>query len=209
MTLPQDPVPQIDPEKLERIRQKYGEEASKRLRPEGAAQFLPLNEANEDRLHSLLEDPWVDHAALNAKATPLRNNDVVRFFVLGAGFGGLVYAVRLIESGVAVADEIRIVDAAGGFGGTWYWHRYPGLHCDLESYCYLPLLEETGYIPSKKYAPASEIRRYAEKIAKRWKLDDKTLFRSDVQRVVWDDVEELWTLFFTERRGPGAEAIHY
>lgn len=209
MPTTQDPVSRVDPKKLEKARRKYAEEANKRLRPEGAAQFLPLNEAINDRLHSLLDDPWADHAALNAKASPIQENDVVRFFVLGAGFGGLVYAIRLIKSGVATADEIRIVDAAGGFGGTWYWHRYPGLHCDLESYCYLPLLEETGYIPSKKYAPAAEIRGYAEKIAQKWKLDNTTLFRSDVQHVAWDDAEDLWTIFFTERRGPGVEAIKH
>ncbi|KAK1622638.1 hypothetical protein BDP81DRAFT_507213 [Colletotrichum phormii] len=191
---------------LEAVRRKYAEEA-KRLRPEGSAQFQPLNEASEDRLHSLLEDPWADHAVLNTKPSPFRNARHTRFFVLGAGFGGLLYAVNLIKSGVATADEIRIVDAAGGFGGTWYWHRYPGLHCDLESYCYLPLLEETGYIPTKKYAPAAEIRQYAELIASRWKLDDKTLFRSDVQSVQWDDDKELWNISLFERRGPGDPEI--
>ncbi|KAH6644825.1 hypothetical protein C7974DRAFT_460235 [Boeremia exigua] len=206
---PRNPVSEVDPEELGKVRRKYAEEANKRLRSEGAAQFLPLNESSDDRLRALLDDPWADHAALNARPSPIRNNDKVRFFILGAGFGGLVYAVRLIESGVATADEIRIVDAAGGFGGTWYWHRYPGLHCDLESYCYLPLLEGTGYVPSQKYAPAAEIRRYAEQIAKHWKLEDKTLFRSDVERVVWDDIQELWKISFIERRGPGTHPIKY
>ncbi|KAF4842326.1 FAD-binding monooxygenase ausC [Colletotrichum siamense] len=207
--LSQDPISSVDPQRLEEVRKKYADEAKKRLRPEGAAQFLPLNEAPEDRLHSLLDDPWADHAALDAKPSPISKGKVIRFFVLGAGFGGLVYAVRLIESGVATADEIRLVDAAGGFGGTWYWHRYPGLHCDLESYCYLPLLEETGYIPSKKYAPAAEIRQHAERIASRWKLDDKTLFRSDVKSLDWDDDKELWNINLSERRGPGSETIQH
>ncbi|OHE94801.1 cyclohexanone monooxygenase [Colletotrichum orchidophilum] len=203
----QDPISHVDLSKLEAVRRKYAEEAKKRLRPDGSAQFQPLNDAPEDRLHSLLDDPWADHATLNARPSPLRDTKTTRFFILGAGFGGLLYAINLIESGVATADEIRIVDAAGGFGGTWYWHRYPGLHCDLESYCYLPLLEETGYIPTKKYAPAAEIRQYAEHIASRWKLDDKTLFRSDVQSVQWDDDKELWNISFSERRGPGSAAI--
>ncbi|KAF4934582.1 FAD-binding monooxygenase ausC [Colletotrichum fructicola] len=207
--LSQDPISSVDPQRLEDVRKKYAAEAKKRLRPEGAAQFLPLNEAPEDRLHSLLDDPWADHAALNAKPSPISKEKVIRFFVLGAGFGGLVYAVRLIESGVATADEVRLVDAAGGFGGTWYWHRYPGLHCDLESYCYLPLLEETGYIPSKKYAPAAEIRQHAERIASRWKLDDKTLFRSDVKSLDWDDDKELWNINLSERRGPGSDTIQH
>ncbi|KAJ0298328.1 hypothetical protein COL5a_002872 [Colletotrichum fioriniae] len=204
---PQNPVFHVDPNKLEAVRRKYAEEAQKRLRTEGSAQFQALNEASEDRLHSLLDDPWADHATLNARQSPFRETKHIRFFVLGAGFGGLLYAVNLIQSGVATADDIRIVDAAGGFGGTWYWHRYPGLHCDLESYCYLPLLEETGYIPTKKYAPAAEIRRYAELIASRWTLDDKTLFRSDVQSVQWNDDKELWNISLSERRGPGEPVI--
>ena len=206
-TAPHDPVSQVDPIRLQEVRQKYAKEANKRLRSEGAAQFLPLNEAIEDRLHSLLDDPWADHSRLNARLSPIRDQQIIPFFVLGAGYGGLLYTVNLIESGASTPEDIRIVDAAGGFGGTWYWHRYPGLHCDLESYCYLPLLEETGYIPTQKYAPAAEIRRHAERIAKRWKLEDKTLFRSDVQRVEWDDIDELWTISLVERRGPGVEAI--
>ncbi|KAL4938890.1 hypothetical protein BDV06DRAFT_225573 [Aspergillus oleicola] len=67
--------------------------------------------------------------------------------------------MRLITDGIANANEIRLADSAGGFGGTWYWNRFPGLHCDLESYVYLPLLEETGYVPSHKYSPGAEIKR--------------------------------------------------
>ncbi|WYZ44677.1 hypothetical protein EsH8_VII_001113 [Colletotrichum jinshuiense] len=204
-----DHFSRVDANKLESVRKRYAEEAKKRLRPEGAAQFLPLNEAPEDRLSSLLDDPWVDHEKINARESPIRDDKIIRFFILGAGFGGLVYAVRLIESGVATADEIRLVDAAGGFGGTWYWHRYPGLHCDLESYCYLPLLEETGYVPTQKYAPAAEIRQHAERIAHRWKLDDKTLFRSDVQSLEWNDNRELWNISFSERRGPAADPVQH
>ena len=40
-----------------------------------------------------------------------------------------------------------MIDQAGGFGGTWYWNRYPGVMCDVESYCYMPMLEEMGYVP--------------------------------------------------------------
>jgi hypothetical protein len=140
----------VDPEKLATVRRRYEQEARKRYRPEGLAQFEPLKNNHEERLRALSEDPFVDHAALNDKPPPIVSDQTYKFFMLGAGFGGLVYAVQIIESGLATADDIRLVDAAGGFGGTWWFNRYPGLHCDVESYMYLPLLEETGYIPTQK-----------------------------------------------------------
>jgi hypothetical protein len=129
--------------------QRYIEERNKRLRPEGLGQFVRV--ADSAQLKYLGNDPWVDHAALNAKAPVLSDGDDIKFLVLGAGYGGLLFAVHLIEAGFSAAD-IRFVDAAGGFGGTWYWNRYPGLMCDTESYIYMPLLEETGYMPRFKYA---------------------------------------------------------
>lgn len=113
----------VDPQTLATVRKRYSDEAQRRLRPEGLAQFLPLKDAREERIRSLSDDPWVDHSALNARAPPITSYTTYKFFILGAGFGGLVYAVQLIESGLATADEIRLVDAAGGFGGTWYWNR--------------------------------------------------------------------------------------
>ncbi|OAL45746.1 FAD/NAD(P)-binding domain-containing protein [Pyrenochaeta sp. DS3sAY3a] len=205
--LPSDAV--VDPKKLAAVRERYNIEAQKRLRPEGLAQFQPLKDAQEERLRSLSDDPWVDHQALNARPSPITQDATYKYFVLGAGFGGLVFAVQLIESGLATADDIRLADAAGGFGGTWYWNRYPGLHCDVESYMYLPLLEETGYIPSRKYVPGAEIREHAERIAKRWSLSDKALFRTNVKSTEWDDEAELWTVKFTEYRGPEESPIEY
>ena len=67
--------------------------------------------------------------------------------VIGGGFGGLMTAARLREDGV---QDIRIIEKGGDFGGTWYWNRYPGAACDIESYIYLPLLEEVGYMPAEK-----------------------------------------------------------
>ncbi|KAM0541581.1 hypothetical protein ACHAPJ_013183 [Fusarium lateritium] len=196
-----------DIDHLKATQKKYAEEARKRLRPDGSAQFVQLTETDVERLNALVEDPWADHEALNAQDPPIKQHDVHKFFVLGAGFGGLQFAVRLIEKGIATADDIRLVDAAGGFGGTWYWNRFPGLHCDVESYIYLPLLQETGYIPTHKYAPGEEVRQHAERIASKWKLDDKTLFRSDVQSVEWDDRSQLWTIKLTQRRGPSDPSV--
>lgn len=95
----------------------------------------------------------------------------MRLLVLGAGYGGLLYAVRFLEIGFAAAD-IRLVDTAGGFGGTWYWNRYPGLMCDVESSIYMPLLEETGYMPKHRFSYGSELRQYADDIAAKWNLAD-------------------------------------
>ncbi|KAL4733404.1 hypothetical protein BDV11DRAFT_213937 [Aspergillus similis] len=200
-------IPSTDPQKLAAVRKRYAEEASKRLRPEGSSQFVPLTSADEERIRSLADDPWVDHEALNSRLSPIEDDGRYRFFVLGAGYGGLQFAVRLIEDGIARPDEIRLADAAGGFGGTWYWNRFPGLHCDVESYVYLPLLEETGYVPRQKYASGAEVREHAERIAEKWDLVDKTLFRADVEGAEWNDSAQLWTITATEHRGPSDNPI--
>lgn len=181
------------------VQQKYIEERDKRRRPEGPTQFVRLSES--ERFKHLDDDPWVDHAALNAQEPILRNGDDVKFLVLGAGFGGLLFAVRLVQAGFSASD-IRLVDDAGGFGGTWYWNRYPGLMCDTESYIYMPLLEETGYMPRHKYAHGSELREQAERIASTWDLTDKALFRTRYSTAQWDDDAKRWVVKLTEHRGP-------
>ncbi|KAK4041291.1 pyridine nucleotide-disulfide oxidoreductase [Parachaetomium inaequale] len=199
-------APSAEDLKLFELSQKYTAEAAKRFRPEGLGQFVRLKEAGSERLRTLAQDPWADHAALNAKE-PVTDGSKHKFVILGAGFGGLLFAVRLIEAGLASGpDDIRIVDAAGGFGGTWWWNRYPGLHCDIESYSYMPLLEETGYVPTSKYAPGPELLEYADRIATQWKLHDKALFRSTVKATRWDDATQLWNVEVTEGRGPGEQS---
>jgi cation diffusion facilitator CzcD-associated flavoprotein CzcO len=121
--------------------------------------------------------------------------------ILGAGFGGLLFAVRLIQTGAFTADDLLLVDKAGGFGGTWYWNRYPGLRCDVESYIYLPLLEETGYMPREKYASGAEIRRYANLIARSWRLTGRALFQTTIQRLDWDDTKHIWTATGVQSEG--------
>ncbi|KAJ7199978.1 hypothetical protein GGX14DRAFT_660989 [Mycena pura] len=185
------------------FQKKYTEERDKRLRADGSAQFVRL--ADSDRFKHLQDDPWVDHTALNAQARALQDGDNIRFLVLGAGFGGLLFAVRLIEAGFA-AEDIRLVDDAGGFGGTWYWNRFPGIMCDTESYIYMPLLEETGYMPQHKYAHGAELRGHAERIAAQWGLADKALFRTRYTRTAWDDAARRWTVHLLETRGRGRGA---
>jgi cation diffusion facilitator CzcD-associated flavoprotein CzcO len=191
--------------KLYGLQQKYAEEAAKRFRPDGIDQFVELKDAELERFRTLGDDPWADHAALNARQT-VRDGARYKFLVLGAGYGGLLFAVHLIEAGVASGpDDIRIVDAAGGFGGTWYWNRYPGLHCDVESYTYMPLLEETGYMPKSKYAPGHELREHADRIATKWGLHDKAVFRASVRKTAWDESAKLWDVEIEQGRGPGQQ----
>ncbi|KAI3399307.1 hypothetical protein diail_7262 [Diaporthe ilicicola] len=186
------------------IMQKYSEEAQKRVlhRPQGIAHYADLRTIKSGRFHALAEDPWADHDALNARDPPLKDGDKVKVVVLGGGFGALLAAVRLIQQGFD-ADDIRFVDSAGGFGGTWYWNRYPGLHCDVESYIYLPFLEETGYMPKTKYSPGYEILEHSERIVKHWNLSDKGLFRTQVSDLTWNEDGKTWTVSLTEHRGPG------
>ena len=191
------------------VQQKYAEEAAKRLRPDGLAQFVELKDSDSERFRALDRDPWADHAALNAQdPAPLKDGAQYKFVILGAGYGGLLFAVRLIQAGVATGpDDIRIIDTAGGFGGTWYWNRYPGLHCDVESYAYMPLLEETGYMPKYKYSPGPELLEHANRIATQWHLHDKAAFRTSIKNSSWEDTTNTWSLKATQDRGPDEKPI--
>ncbi|KAK1753299.1 Pentalenolactone D synthase [Echria macrotheca] len=195
-------IPSAEDLKLYTLQQKYAEEAAKRFRPEFTAQFVSLADADDKRIHALGDDPWVDHTALNAKP-PVADGARYKFVVLGTGFGGIIFAVRLIEAGLVKGpQDLLLIDTAGGFGGTWYWNRYPGLHCDIESYTYLPLLEETGFVPKFRYSPGYEIREHAERIATKWNLNDKVLFRTKTNSARWDDAGKVWNIAVTENRGP-------
>ncbi|KAJ9664096.1 hypothetical protein H2201_005336 [Coniosporium apollinis] len=181
----------------EQIQQKYNEERDKRLRPDGTAQYLDL--ATSEKFKHFVDDPWLDPHA-QAKGLRLTNDSRVKILVLGAGYGGLLFALRLLEAGFK-AEDICIVDSAGGFGGTWYWNRYPGAMCDVESYIYMPLLEETGYMPQHKYAYGPELREYAEMVAEKWGLEGRTVFRTVVSEMKWDEVEKEWVVEMKQKEG--------
>ncbi|PNY25869.1 Pentalenolactone D synthase [Tolypocladium capitatum] len=188
------------------LTKKYDEEKERRVRADGSAQYVELGLSQSSRLSKLADDPWVDHEALNAQPPNLEDGDDVRFLITGAGYGALLVAVRLVEAGFQ-PDEIRIIDAAGGFGGTWYWNRYPGLMCDVESYIYMPLLEETGYMPKHRFSYGPEIRQHAENIARKWNLSDKAVFRTQLRSCEWHDAARRWKVALTQGRGPGEKAI--
>jgi cation diffusion facilitator CzcD-associated flavoprotein CzcO len=177
-----------------KVQQKYDEERQKRIRPDGDAQYVDL--AVSEQFKHYREDPWLDE---RSEAITIRNGEHIKYFILGAGFGGLVYAVKLIRSGVP-ASEIRIVDSAGGFGGTWYYNRFPGLMCDIESYCYLPLLEEMNYMPKHKYSYGYEIREYINTIAEKYELSKTAMFRTKINHLVWDESGNEWQVDMTKER---------
>jgi cation diffusion facilitator CzcD-associated flavoprotein CzcO len=168
----------FDPEAL---RAKYRAERDRRLRPDGSAQYRRA--AGEFGYYAA--DPYTERAERDTV------HDRVEALVIGGGFGGLLTGARLRQAGVT---EIRMLDEAGGFGGTWYWNRYPGIHCDIESYSYLPLLEEVGYVPKWRYAPGEEIRQHANAIAKHFGLDRDTLFHTRVTELRWDEDAAEWAV---------------
>ncbi|KAF9264540.1 pyridine nucleotide-disulfide oxidoreductase-like protein [Marasmius fiardii PR-910] len=182
------------------IQQRYATEAAKRQREDGLAQFQELHLADNDRLRHLVDDPYADHAALDKLPPPLKSGDRIKFLIVGAGMGGILSAIRLVEAGFS-ADQIRFVEVAGGIGGTWWWNRYPGLHCDIESYIYLPMLEEMGYVPPKKYESSVGIRNYLISMAKKYELEDKIMFRTQLDRLQWDESIRAWKADLTIGRG--------
>ncbi|MDP4504065.1 flavin-containing monooxygenase [Nonomuraea turcica] len=156
----------------EALRRKYREERDKRLRPDGNDQYLRLT----GRLAHYLEDPYTPRTEREPKT------DHVTVAFVGGGFAGLVTGARLKESGV---EDVRVIDKAGDFGGTWYWNRYPGAQCDTASYVYMPLLEETGHMPTEKYAHAPEILEHCRRIGKHYGLYDHALFHTEVVDLEW------------------------
>src|SRR5581483_1167680 len=172
------PVTTID---IEALKRKYAEERDKRLRPDGNDQYLRL----EGTLAHYLDDPYVPFV----EREPLF--DHVTFAFVGGGFAGLVTGARLREAGI---EDVRIIEKGGDVGGTWYWNRYPGAMCDTASLVYMPLLEETGHMPSEKYAHGPEILEHCQRIAKQYGLYDNALFHTTVTELEWDGARSVWII---------------
>jgi len=167
----------FDPQAL---REKYRSERDKRLRDDGESQYL---EIADEFAHYAEDDPYVEDIERDPLDLKL---DVV---IVGAGFSGLMTAARLKEKGI---DNFKVIESGGDFGGTWYWNRYPGAQCDIESYCYLPLLEETGFMPQDKYSFAPEIFKHTQRIGKYFNLYENTLFQTRVTKVQWIEADQEW-----------------
>jgi cation diffusion facilitator CzcD-associated flavoprotein CzcO len=160
---------------------KYRAERDKRLRPDGNAQYLEL----KGRLAHYAEDPYTPRV----EREPV--TDHVTFMFVGGGFAGLVTGARLVEAGI---KDVRIVEKGGDFGGTWYWNRYPGAQCDTAAMIYMPLLEETGHVPTEKYVHQPEILAQCQRIGRQYGLYDKALFHTEITALTWDEAKSVWVV---------------
>ena len=160
---------------------KYIAERDKRLRDDGNAQYLNL----DGTLAHYAADPHTPFVKRDAVT------DHVTFAFVGGGFAGLVTGARLAEAGIS---DFRIIEKGGDFGGTWYWNRYPGAQCDTASMIYIPLLEETGHMPTEKYAHGPEILEQCQRIGRQYHLYDKALFHTQIREVAWDGDRSLWVI---------------
>src|SRR5215472_11470281 len=164
------------------LRARYRTERDKRLRADGNEQYVEI----KDRFAHYLDDPYVAPGFSRAPLT-----DDTEVIVIGGGFGGLLAGARLREAGV---EDIRLIEKGGDFGGTWYWNRYPGAACDIESYVYLPLLEEIGYMPVEKYSRAPEILKHSRAIGERFDLYRNACFQTEVTAMRWDESISRWII---------------
>ncbi len=159
---------------------KYLAERDKRLVP-GRTDICDLR--GDERFARYRADPFTRFVARAPR------HDEVDVVIVGGGIAGLLAGVELRKAGV---ERICIVDQAGGVGGTWYWNRYPGVMCDIESYIYMPMLEEFGYIPTRRYAYGEEILQHLQAIAERYDLVADALFHTGVERAEWDEGGARW-----------------
>lgn len=169
-----------DPSSLAAAKARYDDERAKRVRDEGVGQYHSLNEYHLD------QDPWADP---NFTRDPIIEE--VEVVILGGGFAGMLAATDLLRRGIT---SFRIIEKAADFGGTWYWNRYPGCMCDVDATIYLPLLEETGYMPTERYASASEIFAYCQLLGRHFGLYEHALFQTEIESLKWDDDARRWDL---------------
>jgi cyclohexanone monooxygenase len=158
----------------------------------GAADYMAM----EGEFAKYLEDVY--------SADPIPRpalDDECEILVIGAGFAGLLLWHKLQKAGF---KDVRFCEKGGDVGGTWYWNRYPGIACDVESYSYLPLLEEMEYVPSMKFAAGFEIMEYCQRMAEKFNFYDHCLFHTTVEKTEWDETSQRWTV--TTDRGDSMRA---
>jgi cyclohexanone monooxygenase len=115
------------------------------------------------------------------------DHDIV---VVGAGFSGIGVAITLDRAGLS---DYLIVEEGEGFGGTWYWNRYPGVAVDIPSFSYQFSLDQRADW-SRVYAPGDELRAYAESCADRYGLRGRVRFGTRISAASFDEAEHLWRL---------------
>lgn len=168
----------FDPQTLQT---KYHAERNRRLRDDGDAQYVEM----AGRFAAYDDDPYTER---RERMSIEAQNDIV---IVGGGFGGVLAAGRLREAGFT---NIRVIEKGSEFGGTWYWNRYPGAMCDVESYCYLPMLETVGTVPKHRYSYAPEILAHAQRLAQHFGLYEQALLQTTVTEVRWADREGVWVV---------------
>jgi cyclohexanone monooxygenase len=146
----------------------------------GAADYIAMEGEFKKYLDDVYSEPPIPREALT---------DECEILVVGAGFGGLLLWHKLSQAGF---KDVRFCEKGGDVGGTWYWNRYPGIACDVESYSYLPLLEEMEYIPSMKFASGFEILEYCQNMARKFRFYDHCLFHTTVETTTWDEESGRW-----------------
>ena len=171
---------------FEALHDKYLAERDKRLRGDGAAQYVEMENPFIGDVNDPYADVRIDRAAVS---------EDVDVAIVGGGFSGLLAATSLLKEGVT---DIRIIEKGSDVGGTWYWNRYPGCRCDVDSYTYLPLIEDHGEMPTESFSRAPEILDHARRIADRTGLYDKTLLQTGVSGADWNEATGRW-LVTTDR----------
>ena len=172
--------PEVTPEQIAALHAKYLAERDRRLKKNHNDQYIPAS----GRWKDVYE---VDPYTPVAEREPVTGEtDVV---ILGAGYCGMMVATQLKKTGIT---DFYNIDHGGNFGGTWYWNRYPGIQCDNDSLVYMPLLEETGYMPSKKFADGYEIHDHCQKIADTFGLRPHALFHTLIESLVWNEEDKRW-----------------
>lgn len=164
------------------LRERYRLEAEKRRRSDGDRQY---HQVEKDFADFYEIDP---HAPISDRAPICEDTDVA---VLGGGFAGLIAGAQLKQSGV---QNLRIIEMGGDFGGAWYWNRYPGIQCDVESYSYLPLLEELNYVPKERYSFGPEIFQHCQQIGRHFDLYRHAMFGTIVRSIRWDEEGRRWSI---------------
>ncbi|KAI0183715.1 putative cyclohexanone monooxygenase [Xylaria flabelliformis] len=164
---------------VEAITARYEAERQKRLRWDGVSQFKKAT--------GPLSQFKVDPGASPLYRTPVMSE--VKVLIVGAGIGGVVAAVKLLEKGI---DDVCIVDKASRFGGTWAWNQFPGAACDVESYLYFPFLEETGYLPKRRFSYSDEILEHFHRIVAKWDLKPRSYLQTEITSVIWDESIRRW-----------------
>ncbi|MEM7216871.1 MAG: NAD(P)/FAD-dependent oxidoreductase [Pseudomonadota bacterium] len=164
------------------LREKYRIERDKRVRADGNDQYVEVR----GDFSRYVDDPYVEPGF---EREPIEEE--VEVVIVGGGFGGMLAAARLKEVGIT---DIRIIEKGGNFGGTWYWNRYPGASCDIEAYVYLPMLEETGFVPKQKYTDAPETLEYCRVLAEKFGLYETALMQTEVVSTDWDEDAHRWAV---------------